>query len=133
MKRSIRDALINFVAADFAAARPGVELVHDNAPFDRNKIASPFVEFEIKFFDGRQVGVAAAPRTRLYGFVYVTAWVPAGTGNGIALDLTEWFETKLKYQHVGFANLQAPEPADSGAQGKWWMEQTKLFFYSDPA
>lgn len=133
MQVPIRDSLVNVVAVPFAAAYPGVPLVVDNAPFDRNSPPPMWVEYEIKWGGGNQVGMSANPKTRIHGWIYVTVWVKENTGSKVALAVVDWFNSQLAYAAVPGVHLQAPEPESPTPPTGWYMEQLKLYFYSDPA
>jgi hypothetical protein len=133
MQAAIREALISAVNADYVAAYPTVPIVYDNAPFDRNKPPPLWVEFEVKFVDGNQIGMAWAPKTRTHGFVYVTIYAKEGTGSKAALLMLDWFSTKLGYHSVGGVNLQAPSPVGDGSPKGWYTEQMKLYWWHDPS
>lgn len=133
MQVQIRESLITLVKAPFNTAYPGVPLVTDNMPFDRNKPPPQWVEFEIKWAGGSQVGMAARPKTRLHGWLYVTVWVKENTGSKTALTAVDWFNTQLGYAEVPGVHLQAPQPESVVPPKGWYAEQLKLYFYSDPA
>ena len=130
-QEAIRDALVAYVYDDWKTANPGIPLVTDNAPFDWNALPDKFVLFEISWAGGDQIGISPNPATRLRGHVYVTAYQRAGTGSKAALGILGWFAAKLKYQHIGLANLQAPEPRDIPSRAGFHMEQLAFYFYSD--
>lgn len=132
MQAQIREALITLVSAPFAAAYPNVPLVVDNAPFDRNFPPPMWVEYEIKWAGGDQVGMSASPVTRTHGWLYVTVWAREGTGSKQSLLIVDWFNNRLKYGAVGGVNLQAPQPESVPTRTGWYLEQLKLNFYSDP-
>lgn len=133
MQAAIREALISAVNADFAAAYPTIPIVYDNAPFDRNNPPATWVEYEVRFEDGAQVGLAQAPLTRLHGFVYVTVWAKEGAGSKQSLALLDWFSSQLKYKSVGGVNLQAPSPGGDGSPKGWYTCMLKFYWHSDPA
>lgn len=132
MQAQIREGLITLVSAPFAAAYPAVSLVVDNAPFDRNHPPPLWVEYEIKWAGGEQIGMAQSPKTRIHGWLYVTVWAREGTGSKKSLSIVDWFNSQLKYGYISGVNLQAPQPESVTAPTGWYLEQIKLYFYSDP-
>lgn len=137
MLRIIRDALIGLVAAPFATAYPNVPLVVDNAPFDWNSPPPLFVTLEIRFYAGNQIGMAAEPKTRRRGYVYVSVYVREGRGSREALGLLSWFDTLMGYATLvpvgARIQLQEAEPVGSQARKGWYIEGMKIAFHVDPA
>jgi hypothetical protein len=133
MQALIRESLIGLVRNDYIAAYPTIPIVFDNAPFDRNNPPAQWVEYEIKFSGGSQIALAALPKTRIHGFLYVTVWVREGTGSKTALTMLDWFAARLQYRAANRVQLQAAEPVPDSSPSGWYCEQLKLYFYSDPA
>lgn len=132
MQAAIREALVGAVNADYVLAFPGVPIVYDNAAFDRNSPPPLWVEYEIMFAGGDQVGMSFVPRTRVHGFVYVTVWSRAGAGSKVNLSMLDWFSTQLAYRSFSGVQLQAAEPVGGGQPAGWFSEQIKLYFYTAP-
>lgn len=132
MQVSIRDSLISAVNADFKVAYPTIPIVYDNAAFDRNSPPDSWVDYEIDFHGGDQIGMEQNPRTRVSGFVYVTVWARAGAGSRAPLAILDWFAAKLGYTAQGEARLQAPEPSGNKAPKGWFAATLKIYFYADP-
>lgn len=132
MQAQIREALITLVNAPFAAAYPDIPLVVDNQAFDRNSPPSMWVEYEIKWAGGQQVGMSADPKTRTHGWLYVTVWAREGTGSKASLSVIDWFNSRLKYAAIAGAQLQAPQPESVTPRIGWYIEQLKLYFFTDP-
>lgn len=120
------------VAAPFSAAFPSLVIVFDNAPFDWSAPPPQFVEFEIKFLGGDQIGMAQQPRTRLSGYVYVSVLTREGKGSRSALLVLDWFSAQLGYASAGAVRLQAPEPAGTSEPKGWFIEKLKIAFFADP-
>ena len=135
MQEAAREALVAFVATAYAAAYPASPAVFDNDPFDWNSPPETFVEVEIKFYDGAQVNISADPKTRLRGFVYVTAYARQGTGSKLALQILDWFNARLKYAVVDPVQLQEPRPdgSDDGRKTGYYTESLKVEFHTRPA
>lgn len=132
MQALIRESLIGLVRDNFLVAYPTVPIVFDNAPFDRNSPPAQWVEYEIKFSGGGQIAVAALPKTRIHGFLYVTVWVREGSGSKRALTMLDWFAQNLQYKSANRVHLQAAEPVSDSSPAGWYCEQLKLYFYADP-
>lgn len=130
---NIRASVIGAVNAAYVAAYPLVPIVYDNAAFDRNSPPAMWVEFEIKFAGGDQVGMSLIPRTRVHGFVYVSVWAREGTGSKASLQMLDWFAGQVGYASVGGVFLQAPEPVSGKGPPGWYLEQSKFYFYTAPA
>lgn len=133
MYESYRLAIVTLVDAAFKAAYPTIPVVYANAPFDWNNPPERFVEFEIAFYDGRQIGVAANPKTRTHGFVYVTVHARRGLGTKRCLEILGWFAGALGYQNAGAVHLQAPQPVGMNENDEWYSEEFKVPFYADEA
>ena len=129
---SIRQSVISSIKAPFEAAFPGVAVVYDNAPFNFDSPPDFYVEFEVKFYGGQQIGMSAAPRTRVSGFVYVTATARRGTGVKRVQQALDWFASNLEYKSFGGVLLQAAEPDGDGGNQAWYTESVKVGFYKDP-
>jgi|SRR6185312_7184592 len=130
---SAREALVALVGAPFAAAYPGVPLVHDNSPFDWNNPPPLFVRFEVQFYGGDQVGASFTPRSRLRGVVYATAYAREGAGTREPKALLDWFAQRLRFARAAPVNLQAERPAGSAEVRGYYTEQIGIPFYTDPA
>ena len=133
MEDQIRQAIIAAINSGYPTAFPAVPIVYPNAPFDWNTLPEQFTEVEIEFQGGSQVGMAWAPKRRVAGCVYVHAYRRAGTGVKGALDVVTWFSDTLKFQHLGPAQLQAPEPDGNSQLRGFHIEHLKVPFCSDPA
>lgn len=133
MQAIIRNALVSAINDKFVTAYPGIPIVYDNAPFDRNSPPPIWVEYEIKFAGARQVSLGFIPKTRVHGFLYVTVWARDGTGTKNSLTMLDWFSSQLGYIAFGGVNLRAAEPVGGKGPAGWHIEQIKLYFYSDPA
>jgi hypothetical protein len=137
MQVAIRDLLIGTVDAPFKAAFPTIPLVTDNAPFDWDNPPPDFVRYEVSFLAGRQLGMAAEPKTRMAGFVYVTAYARAGTGSKKALTSLGWFGDTLKYRVLDApgvrVQLEADDPTGSSEPRGWYCEHMKFYFHANPA
>ena len=132
-QETIRDTLNGLVNVDYPLMYPDTAIVYDNQAFDRNSPPSLWVEYEIKFAGGSQIGMAAKPKTRIHGFVYVTVWAKEGAGTKTSARMIDWFTNKLQYASSNGVLLQAAEPVpDKGPVG-WYTEQIKLYFYANPA
>lgn len=132
MQYDVRAALIGAIDASFASAYPGKKIVYDNTAFDRNNAPDVWVEFEVKFGGGHQIGMSATPKTRVWGFLYVTVWTKDGAGWKQGDVIADWFATQLKYGSFGGVNLQAPEPVDEKGPTGWHLSAIKLYFYTGP-
>lgn len=133
MQEAIRDAIVAFLNPLFASAHPLTPILYDNAPFDWNDPPPSFVQFEIEFTGGDQVGISVNPKTRLNGLVRVCVSAKNGRGTKTSYALLDWFGTTLAYQKIGFANFQSPEPEGSNDSGGYHHQHLKLYFYSDPS
>jgi hypothetical protein len=132
MQATVRDSIVTAVNAVYPAAYPAVPIVYDNAPFDWNNPPERFVEFEIKFYDGQQIGAAAAPKTRLAGMVYVSVYSRMGTGSRVSLQALDWFQGLLEYSRAGAAQFQGWKPDGTSERKDWFISQGKVPFYADP-
>lgn len=134
MQAAIRESLVGLVAGAFEAAYPNVPIEYPNKDaVDRNSPPPLWVEFEIKWADGEQVGMAANPKTRFHGFLYVTVWARRGDGTKVSAEVIDWFINQLKYASPTGVCMQAPEPSTPTPPNGWYLEQLKLYFYSAPA
>lgn len=133
MSSAAKRSIINYVNVDYLAAYPTIPIFFDNAPFDGNTPPQAYVEFEIKFAGGNQVGMSQDPLTRTNGFIYVTAWQREGVSANDALLMLDWFESKLGYKSTGLVEIKVPEYVGGTAPAGWYMEQLKLYFHTKPA
>lgn len=103
------------VLTAFQTAHPGIDLVFENEPYDHNNLPDHFVELEVTFYDGEQVGMSSQPVTRLAGYVYATAYSKNGTGVLKGLRYLQTLAGILQYASISGARLQAPsiEPGPS--------------------
>lgn len=134
MRAIIRSAIVGLIHDAYSTAYPNVPIFYDNGPQDMNALPELFVEVEIKFYDGQQINIAHAPRTRYKGFVYVSVHTRSGLGTGKVNELLDWFANLLKYQSPGPVRLQAPQPEGSDdSKPGWYCDETKLYWYADEA
>lgn len=132
MQEAIRDAIVTHLSADYLVAYPSLPIAYPNAPFDWGQLPEQFVEVDIEFQGGGQVGMAAVPKRRVSGHVYVSVHRRIGTGTKAALGVIDWFSNKLKFAHVGAVQLEAPEPDGNEKLKGFHIEHLKVCFYSDP-
>ena len=137
MQVDIREAIVLMLKDSFPVEFPAIPLVFDNQPFDLNKPPKLFCEVETKFYDGKQINIAANPRTRIYGMVYVTVFAREGTGNRQSLLVIDWVTKQLEYQTrsnlVIQLILQAGRPNSLPDRKGWHIEELKVPFFADPA
>jgi len=133
VQKAIRDQIVEYIDAPYAAAFPGVPIVFPNGPFDWNNPPPRFTQVDVVFHSGTQIAVAGDPRTRFRGHVYVTACVRLGSGNRGALDVLDWFATRLAYARIARIQLQAPDPDGNLERKGWYLENLKFAFFADPA
>lgn len=130
----IRTAIVTRVAADYAAAFPGIPLVTENSPFDLNNPPETFTEMDIEFVPGsHQMGMGVNPKTRYMGCIYVTVTTREGKGTQQLLTVLDWMAAQLGYYQTLRLFLQAPEPRDSRAPKGWFSKALKVEFYANPA
>lgn len=132
MQTDVRDAIVTAVSGPFEAAFPGVAIVYNNGPFDWNNPPAEFVEFEVEFYAGKQIGMSSTPKTRLSGYVYVSARKRDGTGHRTALQTLDWFSATLGYAILGRIQFQAPDPDGTATPPGWYIERLKIAFFADP-
>lgn len=130
MQLDINDAIRAFVDGPFVAAYPTVPIVYENAGFDWNNPPPLFVTLEVLFQDGRQIGMAYAPKTRLHGCVYLSVYARQGSGSRASLGLLDWFASLLGYQQIGAAQLQAPSPNGTSEHKDWFCQELKFDFHA---
>jgi hypothetical protein len=138
MLETIREALVQAVHADFAAAFPGVPLVHDNAPFNWAEPPDRFVSYEVEFTAGRQIAVAGDPKTRYHGFVYITAYLRDGLGTKWCSQVLKWFDKpNLAYRVLSATgtsiNLEALDTTGSSKAKGFRCEHAKVSWRANPA
>ncbi len=131
MLQAIRDSIVGLVSSAFPAAHPGIEIYYDNQAVDWNNLGDVFVTFEIKFYAGDQIGMAASPKTRYAGYVYVCLYTRDGLGSRAGLGVLEWFASTLGYASPGAVRLQAPEPDGTDRSGGWFSQDLKVQFHAD--
>lgn len=129
----LRDDILGLVYPAVTTDLSGVAVTFDNDPFDWNNTPEIFSHMEIQFYGGDQIGMSATPRTRHSGFVYVTTYIRSGAGRKRALDVNEWFASKLGYARAGAARLQAPRHHSPDPRGGYHVEELRVPFYADDA
>lgn len=132
MQADVYASLVAFIYATYTAAYPANTLVIDNNPFDWNAPPPLYTEVEIEFVNGQQVNLGEDPKTRLFGFVYISVYARAGTGNKESLDRQDTLIQALKYARVGTANLQEPLPDGTSTPKGWFVRHLKIEFHTDP-
>jgi hypothetical protein len=129
---AIRDAIVARVVTDYVAAFPDVPLITENSPFDYNNPPDTFVELEVEFDTGAQMGMGINPKTRYRGCVYVTVTTREGKGSRLMLTILDWMGAQLGYYQTLRLFLQAPEPRSSNAPPGWNSRAMKVEFYANP-
>lgn len=116
----------------FQAAYPSIPIVFDNSPFDWNKTPDLFVEVELEFFGGSQVGISSNPKRRVSGYLYFTVYARAGTGTRESLRMVDWFNDAMKFSTIGGCQWEVPEPDPSEPSRGYYLTPTKVSFRSNP-
>lgn len=133
----IRAALIEHVKAPFEAAFPGVPLVFDNAPFDWGNPPERFVEVELEFYGGSQIGMNVAPRTRSHGYAYFTVHTREGFGSKWTLQALGWLLKRTEYAVLAGSGFRVvfkeADPEGSSSTKGWYSQTGKVMFRADPA
>lgn len=129
---AIRGLIVAQIQSIFDAQLPSLKVVYDNGPFDWNNPPPAFAEVEIKFYGGSQVGMAAAPKTRFNGYVYVQGFTRKGTGSKQSLAVVDVVGSALEYLQIGKIHFQAADPTGSTPSNSWYSEGLKVAFYVDP-
>lgn len=132
MFETIRQAITTAIKVPYETAFPSYPLVFQNGPFDWNSPPPIYTEVEIEFLGGQQIGAAAAPKTRTYGFVYVTVTMRDQTGTAVCNQVLDWIAPVLEYKKFGPAQMQAAEPDGSATMKGWYQKHLKVSFYADP-
>lgn len=132
MQVEVRDTIIGLINTAYPGAFPGVPIVYDNTPFDWNKPPPRFVEVEVAFYGGRQIGISDNPKTRLSGYVYISAFLRYGLGSKSSLQVLDWFTAQLEYARPGRIQFQACEPDGTRDRNGYFVECLKLPFFADP-
>ena len=128
----VRDAIVAYLVAGLDADPLDVPVVYDNMPFDWNDPPPAFVQVEIKFYDGTQIGASANPRTRLHGYIYITSTVREGTGGREPLRIKGHVSDILKYARFSGVQLGEPSPDGTSTTKGWYYDSTKIRFFADP-
>lgn len=130
MRTTIRQEVVSHVNADFVAAYPSIPIVYDNQPFDFNNPPDLYVTLEVKPYAGQQINLGSN-KTRISGFIYVTAFIKEGDGTVEALDVLDWMADKLGYANLGITQVEAPSPEEGENLKGWHTESMKFAFYAD--
>lgn len=130
MRTIINQEVRAYVNADYVIAFPAVPVVYDNQPFDYNNAPDLYITLEVKPYAGRQISLGSN-KTRMSGFIYVTAWVKEGDGTAEALLVLDWMEDKLGYAKLGITQVEAPSPDEGENLKGWHTESMKFAFYAD--
>ncbi len=133
MHAQIVSAVYAAVLEEMATHYPSIVVAQENGPFDYSNPPPVYVLVEIKFYGGNQIGLAAAPRTRTSGFVYVTYHCREGEGTLAGLDVLDKIAARLAYSTLDRAQLQAATLADEAPPRGWHTDMIKVPFYADPA
>lgn len=132
MRETIRQAVTTAIQGPYDSAFPNAPVVFQNAPFDWNNPPALFTEMEIEYLGGRQIGAAAEPKTRLYGYVYASVKARDGTGSAQCNLILNWIASALEYKKLGPAQFQASEDDGSTTSKGWYQKHIKVSFYADP-
>lgn len=128
----VRDAIVGAVDTPFRAAFPNVPVIYDNGPFNYNNPPDEYVECEVVFYAGQQVGMSSTPQTRLRGYAYISVHRRAGLGVRASLGVLDWFSASLGYANLGRLQMQAPDPDGNATPPGWHVEKLKIGFTANP-
>lgn len=132
MYDQIRRDITQIVVPAFSQQYPDFSLVCENEPFNWDNPPQRFVEFEVEFQHGSQVGASANPKTRYAGYVYICVHVREGVGSTGANEVLAWFAQTLGYRRAGLAQLGSPIPDGNSKPSGWYLLDLKVPFYSSP-
>lgn len=97
------------------AKRAGTTLVFDNDPFNWDDPPKVFDHVQITFHAGDQLGMAAAPKTRDLGHVYLDTYVQQGQGTRPATESMDWLRGVLEYRQLVGAGFRVTFEVFEGA------------------
>lgn len=124
-------SIYSLVDVAFTAQYPAIPLVLENQPFNWGDPPDKFVTLTIKFYEGSQIGIASAPKTRIGGFVYATLYAREGTGTLAGLDVLYFLAGLLAYKSPGAVRLQAARLDDTNPAVGWHTDDISVPFHAD--
>ncbi len=116
----------------------GEVVVIGNDPFDWNSPPEVFHSVKISFQGAGQIGMAADPKTRDYGYLRLRTHIRQGLGAKPATTALDWFRDSLAFKIFVGAGLRitlealVPEGDPVEVRG-WCMHDASLFFRIHPA
>jgi hypothetical protein len=127
-----------FVTALQAGIPVGAVVTFDNDPFDWGNAPPVFHHAKITFLGASQIGMAANPKTRDTGYVYLRTHVRQGLGSKPAAEALDWFRAALEFQILTAPGVrvtcEAMEPDGDPADIRGWcIHDAKVFFRVHPA
>lgn len=127
-------ALITKVVLD--QKRAGTSLVFDNDPFQWGNVPAVFDHVQISFHGGDQIGMAAAPKTRTLGHLYLDTHVAQGAGTKAAAESMDWLKAALEYRQLAGSNFRVTfesfQPAGDSPRAGRTIYRSKILFRIHP-
>lgn len=111
---------------------PGLAIVLENQSFDWNSPPDRYVEVDVEFMAGDQVGLSSAARTRYRGALVVVSTCRAGLGTLEDVARLAWLGGEVAYMRVGQAQFEAPKLLSVSAPVGWNSKSVAVPFHVDP-
>lgn len=116
-----RAAVTAEVGAWAAANFPSMDVCYENGPApDQDKISSPWVDMEIRWFDTTTLGVGEGRSAREHGVISLAVYARAGTGTAQTEAVMRSLKQTFRLRRVGSALLLAPRQYTPTVIAGWY-------------
>jgi hypothetical protein len=112
------------------ATGQGLDVQHDNAPYDK-PANSVWIVATVLFGEDAIASRASAKVYRTSGLLKVSTSSPWGTGDQVALGFCDTLGDDLRGRRISGVTLQTPSVVTLGADGSWWRVDLDAPFTTD--
>jgi hypothetical protein len=117
---NIRDALVTYVATDWAANQSSVPLFFENTvQIDLDDVGDIFVACEIDFTDTVQADLGPGASSRIEGEVMFRVFTKEGTGTRVGLGLWDYLEPLLQRRVISSIVMETATPGRKMSKNGW--------------
>ena len=127
-----RTAVTAEVVAWAAANFPTLHVCYENGPVpDQDKISSPWIDMELRWFDSSQLTISEGAGSRDHGVISLAVFARAGTGTAQTEAVMASLRQTFKLRRIGSAVIRAPRQYTPTTIGGWYKVGLMFPFFLD--
>lgn len=129
---AFRAAVTAEVVAWAAANFPGTDVCYENGPTpDQDKISSPWVDMELRWFDSTTLNIGEGASSRDHGVISLAVFARAGAGTTQTEAIMQSLRNTFKLRRIGSAIVRAPRQYTPTTVGGWYKVGLMFPFHLD--